>query len=218
MERRDSMAHLQVKHLTKMIKHKPILSDINIEAKSGEIIGLVGPNGSGKTMLLKTILGLIRKTEGEIYLNQQPVIFNEPLPVLTGAIIETPDFIPYYTGWQNLVYLASLNNHVDEEKISYYMDKMGIIFAKDTKVANYSLGMKQKLAIVQAVMENQQLILLDEPTNGLDKEAMIHFIEVVKKLAKEGKTIIIASHDEYVMSQITTRTYLISDGRMVGEE
>ena len=78
--------------------------------------------------------------------------------------------------------------------------------------------MKQKLAIVQAVMENQQLILLDEPTNGLDKEAMIHFIEVVKKLAKEGKTIIIASHDEYVMSQITTRTYLISDGRMVGEE
>lgn len=205
------MSYINVKNVSKTIKGTPILKNVSFTIDQGTITGFVGENGSGKTMLFRALLGLI-KVEGEISIADQPIKLNASMPVNTGAIIETPGFINSYTALNNLRYLAAIKNLVGDDEIIEAMKVFGLDEKKDLKVKKYSLGMRQKLAIIQAYMENQELLILDEPTNGLDDDAIAIFKAQMKKLAAEGKTILIASHDKDVIEDLAGKIYRMKSG------
>lgn len=203
-----------IRNLCKTIRRKTVLDHINADFEPGHIYGIVGPNGSGKTMLLRAICGFIRPTEGSIAINGAPVRFNHKLPENVGIIIETPGFVNHQTAWQNLTYLASLNNDFDEQETMRLLTAFELHHYRHDKVKSFSLGMRQKLAIVQALMEHQQLILLDEPTNGLDRHAVGVFMDEMHRQRESGRTILIASHHEDEIEQIVDRTCSMEQGAL----
>lgn len=210
------MAYIEVRNVSKTIKGVPILQDINLAIEQGTITGFVGANGSGKTMFFRALLGFI-KTEGQITIAGQAVKLNTELPVNTGTIIETPGFIENFTGLENLQYLAAIKNTTTKEQIISAMKVFGLEQKANLKVKKYSLGMRQKLAIIQAFMEDQELLVLDEPTNGLDDAAVTLFQKQMKALASEGKTIIIASHDKETIRTLADTIYHVNDGKITKE-
>ena len=179
--------YIEINNISKRIKRKDVLKNISLQYEKGTVNGLIGSNGSGKTMLFRAICGLIKLDSGEVKVNGQIVRFNEKLPVSTGLILEHPGFLSNETAIENLKYLAELNNNYDEKYICYLLDKFGILENKDQKVKTFSLGMRQKLGIIQSIMERQELVILDEPTNGLDKRSVAQFIEIVQELKAQGK-------------------------------
>lgn len=205
------MAYIELKNVSKKVKNDYLLNNISLEIEKGTINGFVGENGSGKTMLFRALLGFI-KTDGEIKINGQKINLNSEMPVNVGTIIEMPGFINSYTGLKNLEYLAAIKNLVTREQIIDAMKVFGMEKYKDTKVKKYSLGMRQKLAIIQSYMEGQDLLVLDEPTNGLDDEAVKIFKQKMQKLASEGKTILIASHDKEVINDLADKIYRVKNG------
>ena len=207
---------LRVEEVSKSFGKKQVLERVSLFVDKGEVVGLVGHNGSGKTMLLRAIIGSMRLQEGQVFLEEQPVVFNQPLPIDVGVIIENPDFIPHFTGLENLVYLASIKDQYQEDLTMKLLKAIDLYQHKDTQVKNYSLGMRQKLAIVQAMMEDQKLVLLDEPTNGLDKDSVESFMGLVTEMKAQGKGFLIASHDQHLIDQVADHVYEISDGRIVG--
>lgn len=207
------MSYLTLNHVSKTIKGQPVLNDINLSVEKGEVVAFTGDNGSGKTMLLRAILGFV-KSSGEISLAGQPVRFNEQLPVNCGAIIETPNFIPHLTTLENLKYLAAINNTISEAEIIESMKIFALEQKKDSKVKSFSLGMRQKLAIIQAVMEKPDLLLLDEPTNGLDAKAIQRFISLIKEMQKQGTTTLLVSHDPLLLQNLPQKIYHLTDGQL----
>lgn len=171
-----------------------ILKNINISFEKGKIHGLVGRNGSGKTMLMKCICGFIRPTEGSIYVAEKQIGKDCDFPESVGIIIETPGFIPYYSGYKNLKLLADLNRKIDGKKIKETMKQVGLDPDLKRHVKKYSLGMRQRLGLAQAIMEDPDLLILDEPMNGLDKDGVSDMREYLLNLKEQGKTILIASH------------------------
>lgn len=210
------MSYIQVNQVSKVIKKKEVLRDINLSLDKGKIYGLIGANGSGKTMLLRALCGFIKLTAGEIMIDNQPIQFNQDLPVNIGLILETPGFVVHQSAMENLKFLLSLRKSSDEyvEPLLKYFDLWDV---KDKKVKDYSLGMRQKLGIIQAVMEDQTVLLLDEPTNGLDKETIEKFIQLMKHLKENGKTIIIASHHDYEISELADELIQIHEGHIIHE-
>lgn len=162
---------VKIKNLSKKVSNIDILNDISVEFKKGTIYGIVGKNGSGKTMLFKSICGLINPTSGEITVLDRP-IKNGTFPKETGIIIENPGFLPQYSAFENLKILASINNKVDDETIKKYINLVTLDAENKKTLKTYSLGMKQKLGIAQALMENPKLLILDEPINALDEESV----------------------------------------------
>lgn len=207
--------YIEINQVNKKIKGKAILKEINLSFEKGTVNGIIGSNGSGKTMLFRAISGLIKLNSGSIKVNQKPVIFNEKLPVGTGLIIENPGFLNNETALLNLKYLADLNKNYDEEYVLSLLSQFGILENKDEKVKTFSLGMRQKLGIIQAIMEHQELVILDEPTNGLDKKSVAQFINVVQELKKQGTTFIIASHNEYEIKELCDTITEIEGGQIV---
>lgn len=207
--------YIEINQVNKKIKGKAILKEINLSFEKGTVNGIIGSNGSGKTMLFRAISGLIKLNSGSIKVNQKPVIFNEKLPVATGLIIENPGFLNNETALLNLKYLADLNKNYDEEYVLSLLSQFGILENKDEKVKTFSLGMRQKLGIIQAIMEHQELVILDEPTNGLDKKSVAQFINVVQELKKQGTTFIIASHNEYEIKELCDTITEIEGGQIV---
>ena len=171
-----------------------IRDSINIEFEKGKIHGFIGRNGSGKTMLMKCICGFIKPTDGEIIVNEKRIGKDCDFPDSVGIIIETPGFIPYYSGYRNLKLLADLNRKIDKEKIRNTMQMVGLDPDLKRHVKKYSLGMRQRLGLAQAIMENPDLLILDEPMNGLDKEGVSDMRKYLLNLKEQGKTILIASH------------------------
>ena len=210
------MVLLKVDKISKAFGKKQVLDQIELVVNEGEVVGLVGHNGSGKTMLLRAIIASMRLDNGQVFLKDHPVVFNQPLPIDVGVIIENPEFIPHFTGLENLKYLASINDNYQEEWVLSLLKDLDMYQHKDDKVSNYSLGMRQKLAIVQALMENQSLILLDEPTNGLDRDSVKVVIDLIHKIKASGKGFLIASHDEQLIQAVSDHVYEIADGRIVG--
>lgn len=210
------MVLLEVNKVSKTFGSKQVLDQVDLVVNEGEVVGLVGHNGSGKTMLLRAIIASMRLNSGQVYLKDHPVVFNQPLPIDVGVIIENPDFIPHFTGLENLKYLASIKDNYQEDQVLSLLKDLDLYQHKDIKVSNYSLGMRQKLAIVQALMEDQALILLDEPTNGLDKDSVKVFIGFVQKIKSLGKGLLIASHDDQLIQAVSDHIYEIADGRIVG--
>ena len=185
---------IKVENLKLKIKKTEILKNINISFDSGKIHGLIGRNGSGKTMLMKCICGFIKPTSGEIHVNDKKVGKDCDFPDNLGIIIETPGFIPYYSGYKNLKLLADLNKKIDSDKIKETMQKVGLDPNLRRHVKKYSLGMRQRLGLAQAIMENPDILILDEPMNGLDKEGVADMRKYLLELKENGKTILIASH------------------------
>lgn len=170
---------ISVKDVSREMKSNIILDNINLEFESGKIYGLCGHNGSGKTMLLRAIAGLIQIDHGAIMIDEKILHHDIDYPPEMGLIIETPTFFKYYTGMENLQYLAEIRNKISQNDIIEALKRVGLDPNDRRTVAKYSLGMKQRLAIAQAVMEKPQLILLDEPTNALDPDAVIQFKKMI---------------------------------------
>ena len=187
---------IRVENVNLMIKKQPILKNISINFEEGEIHGLVGRNGSGKTMLMKCICGFVHVTEGEIWIQDKLVGKDMDFPKDMGIIIETPGFIPYYSGMRNLQMLAGLNRKISKQKIVETMELVGLDFAMHRHVGKYSLGMRQRLGIAQAIMEDPDILVLDEPMNGLDNEGVEDIRKLLLDLKEQGKTILIASHNK----------------------
>lgn len=185
---------IKVNNVSLTIKKTKILKSVSATFEDGKIHGLIGRNGSGKTMLMKCICGFVKPTEGEIFISDAKVGRDCDFPKNTGIIIETPGFIPYYSGYKNLKLLADLNGKIGKEEIRNAMKQVGLNPDLKRHVRKYSLGMRQRLGLAQAIMENPDLLILDEPMNGLDKDGVSDMRKYLLNLKEQGKTILIASH------------------------
>ena len=202
---------IRLKNIGKKIKHNIILKDINMELESGHIYGFVGTNGSGKTMLMRILTGLISFTEGEFYVDERSVQFGNEIYYDMGVIIEKPEFFNELTGLENLEMLAKLKNIISREEMIDSLNKVGLDPYNQKKVKEYSLGMKQRLGIAQAIMENPDILILDEVTNGLDEEGIAMVYEILSQEKEKGKLIIISSHYKQDIESLCDRIFLIKN-------
>ena len=185
---------IEVKNVSLILQKNEILKDISVHFDRGKIHGLIGRNGSGKTMLMKCICGFVKPTSGEILVDGKRIGKDCDFPKNAGIIIETPGFIPYYSGYKNLKLLADLRGKISRDDIRKTMEQVGLNPDLKRHVRKYSLGMRQRLGLAQAIMENPDLLVLDEPMNGLDKDGVADMRQYLLDLKSQGKTILIASH------------------------
>lgn len=185
---------IEVKNVSLTVQKDTILKHISVSFESGKIHGLIGRNGSGKTVLMKCICGFMKPTQGLITVNGKIIGKDCDFPDDVGIIIETPGFIPYYSGIKNLRLLAGLNKKITDQQIRENMQKVGLNPALKRHVKKYSLGMRQRLGLAQAMMENPSILILDEPMNGLDKDGVDDVRNYLKELRSENKTVLITSH------------------------
>ncbi|MBP3237820.1 MAG: ATP-binding cassette domain-containing protein [Lachnospiraceae bacterium] len=203
---------IEVKNLNLTIKKQKILENVSLSCEEGRIYGLVGRNGSGKTMLMKCICGFIRPDEGEIDVLGKRIGKDCDFAPDTGIIIETPGFIGHYSGFKNLKLLAAIKKKIDDDRIREIMEFVGLDPKVKKSVRKYSLGMRQRLGLAQAIMEDPKVLILDEPMNGLDKEGVEDMRKYLLKLREEGKTILIASHSSEDIAVLCDRTYEMEKG------
>ncbi len=188
------MDAIQIKDLNLTLQKTEILKGVTVHFEAGKIHGIVGRNGSGKTMLMKCICGFVRPTSGEIYVEGKRVGKDCDFPRDMGFIIETPGFIPYYSGYRNLKLLADIRGKIDGKQVRAAMAQVGLDPDLKRHVRKYSLGMRQRLGLAQAIMEDPSLLILDEPMNGLDREGVVDMRGYLLDMKKKGKTILVASH------------------------
>ncbi len=188
------------------------LCDVNMECNQGEIVGIIGRNGAGKTVLFKAICGLLSLDSGEILINGEKRK-TDMLPS-AGIIIEEPAFLKNYSGMRNLEYLYMINNKNDRAYLAYMMGKVGLDAKSKKHVGKYSMGMRQRLAIAQAIMENPDFLILDEPFNGLDNQGVSEMRELFLELKKEGKVILLASHNSEDIKILCDRVYSMEAGKL----
>ena len=207
--------YIKIENLSKKIKGTAVLDNINMEFFKGNVYGIRGINGSGKTMLFRAIGGLINPTEGQITIDKKILLKDVSFPESIGVLIENPGFLPSYTGRYNLKLLADIKNIINYEKIDETLNLVGLDCNDKRKYKQYSLGMKQKLGIAQALMEDPDLILLDEPTNALDEKSVENILSIIEKEKAKGKLILIASHDKLILEQICDEIINIENGRII---
>ncbi|MCI8379820.1 MAG: ABC transporter ATP-binding protein [Lachnospiraceae bacterium] len=197
---------LRVNNVCKRAKDFQILNKVSFELGSGEIVGLIGPNGAGKTSIMKILVGLTKNYTGEVDLSGVRDI---------GCMIETPNFYPYKTGYQNLMYFAGLNG-VGKRKVKELLELLGLMDAADKNVKTYSLGMRQRLGIAQALLKDPDVLVLDEPTNGLDPEGIYEVREYIRKIANEKNiTVLISSHLLDELEKMCDRAIIIKKGEII---
>jgi len=209
---------LEIENLTKTFGTQTVISDISMTLVSGKIYGLVGRNGSGKTVLMKMILGFIKPTSGTIKVNGKQVGKEIDIPDDIGAIIETPGFLPEYSAFQNLKLMAMIRGKITNERIRETIKLVGLDPDSKKHVGKYSLGMRQRLGIAQAIMEDPQILLLDEPLNGLDNEGVEEMRNVLLKQKDQGKLIIIASHSKEDIDILCDEIFRFDHGKIIGHE
>lgn len=185
---------IEVCNVTKRFGTSEVLKNVSINFEKGKIHGLIGRNGSGKTMLMKCICGFVPVSEGKILVDNKEIGKDIDVPESIGAIIETPGFLYGYSGYNNLKFLASIRNKISKEKIRQTIQMVGLNPDSKKHVGKYSLGMRQRLGLAQAIMEDPEILLLDEPMNGLDKHGVGEMRELFRSFADQGKTIIMANH------------------------
>ena len=211
---------LEVNNVSKIIKGKKIVSDFSFFMEEGEIVGLVGPNGAGKTTLMRMIVGLIAMNSGSIYINNLSTSSNhQECLKRIGAVIETPTFYPYLTGKDNLNLLGSMSGIFSDDDINRVIQLVQLEAGINKKVGTYSMGMKQRLGVAQALLHRPKLIILDEPTNGLDPVGVMDLRLYLKSIAENQKVaILISSHILSELELICNKVILIKDGCKVGDE
>lgn len=205
---------IAVKNLTKSFKGIKILDNVNITFKSKKIIALVGRNGSGKSVLLKLLCGLYLPTEGEILFDNINYNLNDEYPPNTRALIEKPTFMDELTGFENLKLLAKIQNLISDKEINEALKIVNLYDDKDKKFKHYSLGMKQKLGIAQVIMENPDVMIFDEPFNGIEKRTAEKLRKYLKEKKEEGKLIIIATHIKEDILELADLVYEVDDGNV----
>ena len=212
------MSRIVVENLVKTIKDALILDHINLVMESGKIYGLRGNNGCGKTMLMRAICGLILPTEGKVLIDNKELHREIQVPPSIGVLIENPSFLPQYTGYRNLEMLGDLSDGISKDDIRISMERVGLNPEDKRVYRKYSLGMKQKLGIANAIMGEPDVIILDEPINALDEESTGRIKTVLKELAEKGKLILVACHDREELEFLSDVIYEMKDGRIEGTE
>lgn len=208
---------IKITNLTKTIKGVKVLNNINLNLEKGKIYGLRGKNGSGKTMLMRAICGLILPTEGTIEINDKLLGKDISFPESVGALIESPAFISNYSGFKNLKIIASINNRIDDERIKESISLVGLDPEDKKKFRKYSLGMKQRLGIACAIMESPEIIVLDEPTNALDEKGVLLVREILMR-HRGDSIIIVACHDREELDLLADEIIEMEEGRVVNHE
>ncbi|MEI3246313.1 MAG: ABC transporter ATP-binding protein [Lachnospiraceae bacterium] len=203
-----------VEHLHKSFGKEEILHGIDRTFEAGKIHGIVGNNGSGKTVLMKCICGFLIPDKGHVRVNGKEVGKDIDFPENMGIIIETPGFLPGVTGLKNLKLLASLRGLADEKKVRQTIERVGLDPDLKKPVSKYSLGMRQRLGIAQAIMEDPSLLILDEPFNGLDKHGVAEIRQLIRELRAEGKTILLASHNQTDIDELCDTVCEMDAGNM----
>lgn len=206
---------LEVNNVNLTIKKEPILFDISLSFSPGKIYGLVGHNGSGKTMLMKCMCGFVKPTSGVVLSDNKIVGKDIDYIKNVGIIIETPNFIPYYSGFKNLKILASIRKKISDEDIRNTMKMCGLDPKLKRHVKKYSLGMRQRLGIAQAIMEAPEVLILDEPMNGLDRDGVEEIRKILLQMKDSNKTIILASHNKEDIDVLCDEVYYMEHGRIV---
>ncbi|KAA6450071.1 ATP-binding cassette domain-containing protein [Bacillus atrophaeus] len=205
---------IKLENVTKTLNSNMVVNNVSLQLESGNIYGFRGANGSGKSMLFRVISGLLVPEKGVITVNQSILHKDISFPESMGIVIENPEFIPHLTGKQNLKVLASIKKQATDMDINHALNVVGLDKNDSRKYKKFSLGMKQRLAIGQAIMENPDLLILDEPTNALD-EATIDRIKIfLNEYKKRNKLILISSHDKYFLELISDQIYEVKEGRV----
>ena len=208
---------IQLQNVTKRIKENTVLDNVSYTFKSGFVYGLYGQKGSGKTMLLRAISGLINLDSGSIFIDGEKLHDKIEFPPETGIVIENMELLPECSAKRNLQMLAKIKNIADEKDIIFSLERVGLDPDSDKKVKKFSLGMKQRLNIAQAIFENQKIILLDEPTNALDEDAVQLIYKIIREEKSRGATIIVATHHKEDLKEVCDVILKIAEGKIVEE-
>lgn len=208
---------IQLQNVTKRIKENTVLDNVSYTFKSGFVYGLYGQNGSGKTMLLRAISGLINLDSGSIFIDGEKLHDKIEFPPETGIVIENMELLPECSAKRNLQMIAKIKNIADEKDIIFSLERVGLDPDSDKKVKKFSLGMKQRLNIAQAIFENQKIILLDEPTNALDEDAVQLIYKIIREEKSRGATIIVATHHKEDLKEVCDVILKIAEGKIVEE-
>lgn len=212
MEKLKRDNKIELIHVTKKFGQELVLKEVNLTLEQGRVYGIVGNNGSGKTVLMKCICGFLIPTTGLIRVFGSSIGQDVDFPESLGVIIETPGFLTNLTGRKNLEILAGMRRKIGPAEILQVLEKVGLDPALKKPVANYSLGMRQRLGIAQAIMEDPKLLILDEPFNGLDKHGVGEIRKLLLELKEEGKTILLASHNEEDIRILCDEVYEMDGG------
>ncbi len=207
--------YVAIEDLTKTIHGRTVLEHVNLRMEQGTVYGLRGPNGCGKTMLMRSICGLIRPTSGSVEINGERLGREISFPRSVGALIENPAFINNYTGLRNLQLLASIQNKVDEEEIRQAITRVGLDPDDKRKYKKYSLGMKQRLGIAAAIMEHPDLLVLDEPINALDEDGVRLVRDILHQEKERGALILVACHDKEELEFLADEIYVMGEGKIL---
>ncbi|WP_248927982.1 ABC transporter ATP-binding protein [Paenibacillus hamazuiensis] len=205
---------IQMNNVSKSIKGREVLSEVTLTIEKGKIVGFVGHNGSGKSMLFRIITGLVIPTSGEVSLFGETLHRTISFPRSASVILEKPGFLEQYSGYDNLKFLADIRGKIGPERIKTAIRQVGLDPEDKRKVKAYSLGMKQKLAIAQAIMEEPELILLDEPMNGLDEDSVSNVYELIKKENARGATVLLTSHHKADIETLCHEVYKLNAGKV----
>lgn len=208
------MEIIKIEDLSLTLNKQTILDHINITFEEGLIYGIVGKNGSGKSMLFKCICGLVYPTSGKVFVSQKEIGKDVDFPEDTGILIEMPGLMPHYSAFKNLYILANLHNKIGKQEIRQVLEKVGLSADDKKIVKKYSLGMKQRLGIAMAIMENPKILILDEPMNSLDKQGIEDVRDLLKKMKAEGKTILLTSHNFEDITALCDRVYEMDHGKI----
>lgn len=205
---------IELKGVSKHYKGRDILQNVNLNILKGQTIGIIGPNGSGKSVLFKLIAGFIRPDNGEVYIRGKRLGKECDFPDNMGVLINKPGYIELYSGLKNLQFLAGIKNVIGNDKIESTMRIVGLNPEDHTKVKNYSMGMKQKLGLAQAIMEEQDIIILDEPFNALDVKSYKDIKETIKQQQNKDCTILLTSHNHDDIEELCEESYIIIDSSL----
>ncbi len=208
---------VEIKNLSKSFKKIFVISNVNMVFDSGKIYGLYGRNGSGKSVLLKMICGFYVPTSGEILFNGINLNSKLKYPENLRALIEKPSFFPDMTGFENLKILAEIQNKINDNDILKSLEIVNLLDEKDKKYSKYSLGMKQKLGIAQVIMENPDIMIFDEPFNGIEEKTVYKLMEYLKQEKSKGKLIILSTHIKEDLNQIADKIYYLDSGTIYEE-
>lgn len=206
---------IRVEHISKQFQNNVVLADVSLTCEAGKIYGIIGYNGSGKSVLFKCICGLYYADAGEIHIRGKQLGKDIDMIENAGVIIEEPAFLKQYSGIRNLELLWLLNHKKDTKKLQEVMQRVGLDPLNRKAVGKYSLGMKQRLAIAQAIMEEQDILILDEPMNGLDKAGVAQMRELFLEFKEEGKTLLFASHNKEDIELLCDEVYEMDNGNLV---
>ena len=209
------MIDIEVKNIIKKFGNATVLNDISISFEKGKIHGLVGRNGSGKTMLLKCICGFVPVTSGSIFVGGKKVGKDVDIPDNIGIIIEAPGFLPQYSGYKNLKLLSMINKKIQKDEVFQAIEKVGLDPLSKKHVGKYSLGMRQRLGIAQALMENPDILILDEPMNGLDNAGVDDIRKLILSIKENGTTIILASHGKEDIQILCDTVHELDHGKII---